>query len=193
MSTVTKSECGNGGNSFAGLAHQPRELSQAQIFSLVSHRTKVEEQPKLNRVAEVRKNQGLSEKSLCKRLNIDLKRLHELENPTTDLTISELMAIQAALDVPLVDLLEDNNSLARPIHERAKLVRVMKTSEAIRECSLSLRATRLAEMLRDQLVDLMPELAQVGSWPQFGSRRSASSVARVLASQISLSQIQVDD
>jgi hypothetical protein len=52
---------------------------------------------------------------------------------------------------------------------------------------------RLVTMLREQMVELMPELAEVGSWPQFGSRRSASSVARVLEQEINLSQIPSAD
>lgn len=149
--------------------------------------------PKLHRIAEVRKSQGLSERSFCKRLNIDLQKLRELEDPHRDLSISELMQVQAALEVPLAELLEDSNSLARPIQERAKLVRIMKTVAAIEESPLATRPKRLVTMLREQMVELMPELAEVGSWPQFGSRRSASSVARVLEQEINLSQIPSTD
>lgn len=151
------------------------------------------EMPKLHRIAEVRKSQGLSERSFCKRLNIDLQKLRELEDPHRDLSISELMQVQAALEVPLAELLEDSNSLARPIQERAKLVRIMKTVAAIEESPLATRPKRLVTMLREQMVELMPELAEVGSWPQFGSRRSASSVARVLEQEINLSQIPSAD
>jgi len=122
-----------------------------------------------------------------------MQRLQELEDPTHDISLSELMKVQAALEVPLVDLLEDSDSLARPIQERAKLVRIMKTVAAIEEAQLSIRPKRLVAMLREQLTDLMPELAQVGSWPQFGSRRGATSVARVLEREISLSQISTSD
>lgn len=143
----------------------------------------------LHRIAEVRKNQGISERTLCKRLNIDLPTLRRMEDPTQDLSLADLVRVQEAMDVPLVELLEDSHSLARPIQERAKLVRIMKTVAALEDVSLSSRPKRLLEMLREQLVDLMPELADVGSWPQYGSRRGTASVARVLAQEISLSQL----
>ncbi len=144
---------------------------------------------KLHRIAEVRKSQGLSERSACKRLSIDIATLRELEDPANDLTLSELLKVQSVLEVPLVDLVEDSNSLARPIQERAKLVRIMKTVAAIEESVLANRPKRLVEMLREQLVDLMPELTNVGSWPQFGSRRGSASIARVLEREINLSQL----
>ena len=130
---------------------------------------------------------------MCKRLNIDLQSLRQLEDPTRDISLTQLMAVQAALDVPLVDLLEDSNSLSRPVEERAKLVKVMKAAAAIRECKLGRRASRLAEMLAEQLVELMPELAEVSSWPQFGSRRGAGAVARVLEREMNRSQIKFFD
>lgn len=148
---------------------------------------------KLNRIAEVRKSQGLSERTICKRLQVDIQTLRELEEPTRDLTVSELIRVQSALEVPLVDLLEDSNSLARPIQERAKMVRIMKTVAALDECLLSTRPKRLVSMLREQLVELMPELADVGSWPQYGSRRGAASIARVLEQEINLTQISTHD
>lgn len=149
--------------------------------------------PKLNRIAEVRNSQGVSEKTLCKRLNIGLDELRRIEDPTCDLSVSQLVAVQLALDVPLVDLLEDSNSLSRPVQERAKLVKVMKTAAAIKECKLTSRAMRLAEMLREQLLDLMPELSDVSSWPQFGSRRGSGAVARILAQEINTTQLRIHD
>jgi hypothetical protein len=52
---------------------------------------------------------------------------------------------------------------------------------------------RLAEMLREQLLDLMPELKEVSSWPQFGSRRGSGAVARILAQEVNTSQIRMND
>jgi hypothetical protein len=150
-------------------------------------------QRRLNRVAEVRCSQGISDRSMCKRLNIDLGRLRELEDPCRDLSISELMLLQTALEVPLVDLIEDSNSMSRPTLERAKMVRVMKTASAIGECKLTVRAQRLAQMLKEQLIELMPELSEVSPWPQFGSRRSSDSVARVLSHEINTSHLHHED
>ena len=68
----------------------------------------------------------------------------------------------------------------------------MKTAVSIKECKLPPRASRLAEMLCEQLVDLMPELKEIGGWPEFGSRRGNSSVARVLENQVDTSNLRLD-
>jgi hypothetical protein len=105
----------------------------------------------------------------------------------TDLTLSELRSWQKALEVPLVDLLEDESqSLSRPVNERAKMVRIMKTVVSLSEaCSSNLRTARLTTMLREQLLELMPELAEIGGWPQCGSRRGADVMGRIFHQPIS--------
>lgn len=147
----------------------------------------------LHRIAEIRKQQGISERTVAKRLNVDVKRYREMEDPNYDLSLSELHALQGALEVPLVDLLEDRNTLSRPVEERAKLVKIMKTAVAMREAQVNPRVTRMAEMLCEQLADLMPELAEVSGWPQFGARRGASAIGKALQQPIDTSQLGLSD
>ncbi|MGN6548059.1 MAG: hypothetical protein ACTHK7_23695, partial [Aureliella sp.] len=115
------------------------------------------------------------------------KELRRQEEPTADLTLSELRRWQKALEVPLVDLLEDESQLlSRPVNERAKMVRIMKTVVSLSEaCSSNLRTARLTTMLREQLLELMPELAEIGGWPQCGSRRGADVMGRIFHQPIS--------
>lgn len=145
---------------------------------------------KLHRVAEVRASQGVSERTMCRRLNIDVKQLRAIEDPTYDLSLSELAIIRDALEVPFADLLVENETLSRPVQERAQMLKIMKTAVSIKECKLPPRAARLAQMLCEQMIALMPELAEVGGWPEFGSRRGSDSVARILASEIDTSNIR---
>ena len=145
-----------------------------------------------HRVAEVRKSQGLTERTVAKRMGVDVRTYRAMETPTTDLTLSELNAVQRALEVPLVDLLVDSQSLSRPVEERAKLVRTMKTAIAIRETKASSKIARLSQMLCEQLIELMPELKEVGGWPQFGARRGQSAVGRVLSNPIDTSDLHLD-
>ena len=143
----------------------------------------------LNRIREVREQQGVSIRSMSRRMGLDIRTCRKLEDPERDLTLSELQMIQQALDVPLQDLLVDRQSLSRPVEERAKMIRIMKTAVALRELKVNTRANRMAEMLCEQLVDIMPELAEVSGWPQFGARRGKSALGRVLAQQIDMSQL----
>ena len=174
----------------AGSSPEPVEITAPPASKSGSPKPKV---VFYHRVREVRKQQGISDRSICRRLNIDAKSLRELEEPTNDLKLSQLAAIQQALDVPLIDLLEDNGALSRPVEERAKLVKIMKTAVALKELKGSTRVGRLANMLCEQLVDLMPELADVGGWPQFGARRGSTAVGKALEQPINLSHLGLSD
>lgn len=147
----------------------------------------------LHRIRTVREQQGVSVRSMSRRLGVDVRTYRRLEDPTYDLTMSELHAIQQALDVPLSDLLEDRQSLSRPVEERAKMVKTMKTAVAIREAKSTPRVQRLATMLCEQLVELMPELSEVSGWPQFGARRGQSALGKALRQPIDTSQISMSD
>ncbi len=145
--------------------------------------------PRLHRVDQVRQSQGLTERTVAKRMGLDIRSYRRIECPETDLSLTELSAAQRALEVPIVDLLEDNQALSRPVEERAKLVKVMKTAVAISEAQSNGRVSRLAEMLCEQLVDLMPELKEVGGWPQFGARRGKSAIGKALSQPIDTTEL----
>lgn len=152
-------------------------------------KTDASDESTLHRVREVREQQGISLRSMSRRLGVDIKTCRKLEDPARDLTLSELQSIQAALEVPLQDLLVDRNCLSRPVEERAKMIRIMKTAVALRELKTSQRAERMTQMLCEQLVEVMPELAEVSGWPQFGARRGKSALGRVLSQQVDMSQL----
>jgi transcriptional regulator with XRE-family HTH domain len=143
-----------------------------------------------NRLREVRVQQGMTLRALARQMGRPIRMLREEEDPQSDLTISQLRPWQDALGVPLVDLLvEPEESLSRPVHERAKMVRVMKTAATIREQTTDRRTQRLGEMLCEQLVELMPELATVAPWPTYGQRRGPDDVGRLLSQPIPMDSI----
>lgn len=138
---------------------------------------------KFQRVAEAREQQGFSLRTISRRTGIDLRTLRTHELPTSDMKLSELRAWQLALEVPLVDLVEDDlQPLSSPVKDRAMLVRIMKTVAAIKEAGGSPRIQRLSEMLFEQMVELMPELKEISAWPQHGSRRASNS--RIIEQQV---------
>jgi len=141
-----------------------------------------------HRVAEVRQQQGISLRTVSRRTSVDLKELRRQEASDVDLLLSQLLAWQKALEVPLVDLLEDEaQTLSRPVNERAKLIRIMKTAVSLLEgAEGNVRLERLAGMLRDQLIDLMPELVEIGGWPQCGTRRGPDVMGRIFHEPISV-------
>ena len=127
----------------------------------------------MHRIAEVREQQGVSLRSASRQIGKDVRELRRQEDETSDLTLSELYAWQQVLGVPAADLLsEPNPTLSRPVLERARMVKVMKTVKAIQECARTAATQRLAQTLFEQLVEIMPELAEVGAWHSVGQRRS---------------------
>ncbi len=61
----------------------------------------------------------------------------------------------------------------------------MKTAQAILERSTSTSIRRMAQMMVDQLVEVMPELKHVGAWHSVGQRRSLNELGRVAELAIS--------
>jgi transcriptional regulator with XRE-family HTH domain len=129
----------------------------------------------LQRLALVRRLQGISRRTVARRLNLEVEQVREQEQSESDLPLSALYAWQKALEVPVAELLvEADASLASPVLERSRLVRLMKTVLAIREHSKQESIRRMAETMIGQLVEVMPELAEVGPWHAVGRRRRLS-------------------
>jgi transcriptional regulator with XRE-family HTH domain len=140
----------------------------------------------LHRIRTVRLQQGTSLRSVARQSGVDIRQLRLQEQESTDLRVSDLHKWQRALDVPLEELLvEPESALSRPVMERARLVRLMKTATAIRERAESAGIQRMAQMLCEQLVDMMPELRDVSPWHEYGQRRSLDEYGRIVTQTIS--------
>lgn len=143
-------------------------------------------QEPLHRVRAVRLQQGMSLRSAARHMGTDVRSLRHQEREETDLRISDLLKWQKALDVPLAELVvETDVPLSRPVMERARLIRLMKTAAAIRERSDEEGLQRMAEMLVEQLIEIMPELEHVSPWHTYGQRRSMEEQGRVVERRIS--------
>ena len=126
----------------------------------------------LPRLGAVRRLQGISRRAVARRLNTEVAAVRLQERETADLMLSKLYEWQEALDVPVAELLvEASDPLSTPVLKRAQLVRVMKTAQAILAQAKQARVRRLAQTMVDQLIEIMPELAEVGPWHAVGKRR----------------------
>jgi len=136
---------------------------------------------RFHRIQEVRRQQGVSLRSAARSLGTDIRTIRSQEQAGQDLRISDLQKWQKALDVPVAELLvESEECLSGPVLERARMIRLMKTAAAIQERAPNDSISRMAQMLIDQLVEIMPELKTVGPWHQVGQRRSCEDFGRVL-------------
>ena len=138
-----------------------------------------------HRISEVRRRQGISLRSVARQMGIELREARRQEAASTDLTLSQLHRWQQVLGVPLEELLVESDApLSRPVMERARLLRIMKTAAAIRERAQSASIRRMAEMFVEQLVEVMPELEQVSPWHAVGQRRSLDELGRTAEQSI---------
>jgi transcriptional regulator with XRE-family HTH domain len=146
----------------------------------------------LHRLGEVRIREEISRRSVARFLGVGVREVKFQEQKTTDLPLSILYKWQEALKVPLVELLaEPSDALSSPLVNRARLVKLMKTAQAIVEEAKQPSVLRLARRVIGQLVAIMPELREVNSWPLGGQRRRRSEYGR--AAECSLSEKTLSD
>lgn len=130
----------------------------------------------LQRVKEVRLREGLRPGVVKNALGLANKSdVARREDPKADYWLSEIYALAERFGVPPVQLLCDpGDDLCNSVTGRAKLVLLMKTANLIAENARQESVRRLAQGLCEQLVDMMPELAQIGAWHSVGKRRKVS-------------------
>jgi len=140
-----------------------------------------------HRIREVRIQQGVSLRTAARHMQSDIRTARAQEDESNDLRLSELYQWQRVLEVPITELLaESEDPLSRPVLERARMVRIMKTAQAILEKSPSAPIKRMAQMLVEQLTEVMPELATVSPWHSVGQRRSLDDLGRVAEQTVSI-------
>ncbi len=128
-----------------------------------------------HRLAAVRRSQGVSRRTLARRMNLEPAEIRRQEDQQSDLPLSVLCQWQKALDVPLAELLvECEGELSRPLRQRAQLVRLMKTALSLLEEAGDGPPRRVAQSLVEGLIEIMPELRDVTAWNAVGKRRRAS-------------------
>lgn len=150
--------------------------------------------PSLHRVREVRQQQGMSLRTVARRMQADIRLVRDLEEPRNDLKLSELYRLQQALEVPVADLLvESQEPLSRPVLERARLLKLMKTAQAMLEKAPTDEIRHMAQMFIEQLCEIMPELKDVGPWPAVGHRRTIDDVGRIMEQVVRMRETYLGD
>ena len=146
----------------------------------------------LHRLATVRRHEQISRRTVARRLHTNVEDIRSQEEESKDLPLSTLYRWAAVLDVPITELLiEPNESLSPPIMERAQVLRLMKTAKAILERG-SPPVRRMAQMLVDQLIEIMPELKDATAWPAVGRRRDGSDLGRIAERIVTLTMLRGD-
>ncbi|MEE9602333.1 MAG: hypothetical protein V3V75_03445 [Thermoguttaceae bacterium] len=140
----------------------------------------------LQRVGIVRRLQGVSRRTVARHLRTDISTVKQQENEATDMPLSDLYQWQAALEVPISELLvEAEDSLSAPILQRAQLVRLMKTTLAILGNAGDSPIREMAQTLVEQLTEIMPELREVSPWHAVGKRRTRDELGQAAERRMS--------
>ena len=139
----------------------------------------------MHRLRAVRHEQDVSLRSMARRLGVDVSTVLQQEQEDSDLPLQILYQWQRALDVPVADLLVDPDvCLSAPVLERARMVKVMKTSMTLMEKVRTNSQRRLVTRLIDQLLEIMPELREVSAWHEVGQRRTLDELGRAIERSI---------
>jgi transcriptional regulator with XRE-family HTH domain len=133
----------------------------------------------LHRLAAVRRQEGVSRRTVARRLGIGLRDVQAQEDGSADLPLSTLYRWKEVLNVPISELLEeDAGEISAPVMFRGKLLRVMKTAVTILERTRNRATHRMAQFMVEQLIEIMPELKGTAPWPSVGKRRSRRELGR---------------
>ena len=167
------------GNPLAVADSEHSDAVRAEFDSCGGRRPGQSRATPLHRIAEVRQRQGVTLRNVARRLGVSLSVVRRQEEPDCDLRLSDLLRWQEVLEVPVAELLvESEGQLSGPVLARSRMVKLMKTAAALRERTAGTPAARVTEMLVEQILELMPELADVTPWHTAGSRRSLDDVGR---------------
>jgi transcriptional regulator with XRE-family HTH domain len=152
----------------------------------VSMKLPIHQRP-LHQLAVVRRREGLSRRAVARRLRMDVMSVKEQEQQGSDMTLSRLYEWQEALGVPVAELLIDTDeALSPPILKRAQMLRLMKTAAAILERTQQTPVRRMAQMMVEQIVEIMPELEGVSPWNAVGQRRTLDELGQAAQRRLSL-------
>jgi transcriptional regulator with XRE-family HTH domain len=166
--------------------HRPRDPGNPLVGrAAVDAAAEPGEQASLHRIAEVRQLQGVTLRNVARRLGMSLPVVRRQEQSDSDLRISDLLRWQQVLEVPVAELLvEGDGQLSGPVLQRSRMVKLMKTAAVLRERTAGTPAAQAAEMLVSQILEIMPELADVTPWQTPVPRRSGDDVGRAARGQV---------
>ena len=116
-------------------------------------------QQKFHRLADARKQQGVTLKNIARRMGISMEEATRQENTGGDLKLSELHAWRSVLDLPVSELLfEVQSELSPPLFERARMLRLTKTVLELRNKNRDTRLEYMLQMLLEQILEILPDM-----------------------------------
>jgi len=98
-------------------------------------------------------------------MRIMVETAQRQEDPTYNLDLTQLRAWQKALDVPIAELIEEPDKEFSPlIQSRTQIFKLGKTVASVLKTTEEKDTRILAEMMQEQLAEIMPEAAEADAW-----------------------------
>jgi transcriptional regulator with XRE-family HTH domain len=136
--------------------------------------------PRRHRISEVLEEEGVSLRTAAMRMGVTTAQARSEADPAVDLSLSALCRWQAALNVPIADLLTaPGMSLSPAVQLRARLLKAMRTVRSLQLQVDDDGAQSLAITLAQQLLEMMPELKAISAW-HVGSRRTLDELGAIV-------------
>jgi len=140
-----------------------------------------------HRLPHVRQTAGISLRSISNRTGIPTAELRRQEKSNA-ISLDDLVKWQKALGVPLSELLNESpERMDELIRLRAGLIQLMRSTKSLLTTETTSQQEAVLKNMVNELEGLMPELSEVSSWPQNGSRRQPRDVSRLETQVVAMS------
>ncbi|TWU17465.1 hypothetical protein [Bythopirellula polymerisocia] len=134
----------------------------------------------LHRIAAIMEQEDIKPRVLAGRLGTTPTTIMKQADPTCDMLLSDLYQWQAALRVPIAELLmEPEDDFSSPILLRTRLLKLMRFVRSIQEQSTEDSIQTIALQMAERLVEMMPELKETPAWPSVGQRRTPDELGAI--------------
>jgi len=118
----------------------------------------------LHRIGIAREQQGLSLRTVARRMRKSIAEVKDQEQSSSDLHLSTLYLWCEVLNVPIEELLvEPKESFSTPVLKRTQMIKLIKMAMTIGAAAESDAVRRLADTMVELLIEIMPELQHIKS------------------------------
>ena len=139
----------------------------------------------IHRIREVRQKQGVQLRMVERHLGLTRSDAREIEHPEHDLRVSELVKFAVLLNVPVGELLIDAEC-DEIIKMRGLVLRLCRIANTLLERAPNQDVRILAESIRNQIIEVMPQVDDQHGLLSVGSLRTGDEMGRIAEHPIHL-------
>lgn len=124
----------------------------------------------LNRIREVRRLEHVSIRTFARQLHTSIPMARQFDDPQSDLRLSDVYRMADVLGVPAAELITDADS-EQTAKLRGLCLRLMRgVNTLLAKLTANSRTHRVAESMRNEIIDVMPEADVPDTLMETGTR-----------------------